>query len=47
MKALRLSVPDMQELSRRMTDAAKLRGGSYDGWAASHVTRTEGNPRID
>lgn len=47
MKSLRLSVPDMQELSRRLTDLAKSKGGSYDGWAASHVARTAGNPRLD
>jgi hypothetical protein len=46
-KALRLAVPQMQELSRRFTALAKERGGSYDGWAAAHVARTEGNPKLD
>jgi hypothetical protein len=46
-KSLRLSVPDMQDLSRRLTILAKARGGSYDGWAASHVARTASNPKLD
>jgi hypothetical protein len=27
----------MQELSRRLTDAATARGGRYDGWSAKQV----------
>jgi hypothetical protein len=33
-KALRLSVPDMRELTRRFTELATSAGGRYDGWAA-------------
>ena len=36
-KSMKLTVPDMQELSRRLTDAATQRGGRYDGWAAKQV----------
>jgi hypothetical protein len=36
-KSMQLTVPDMQELSRRLTDAATQRGGRYDGWAAKQV----------
>lgn len=42
-KALQLTVPDMQALSRRLTDAAALKGGRYDGWSAKQVPRT-GSP---
>jgi hypothetical protein len=31
---MRLIVPDMQELSRRMTELATENRGRYDGWAA-------------
>jgi hypothetical protein len=31
---MRLIVPDMQDLSQRMTDLAAEFGGRYDGWAA-------------
>jgi hypothetical protein len=31
-KAMRLSVPDMQDLSRRYVELARLHGGRYDGW---------------
>jgi hypothetical protein len=34
-KALRLSVPDMRELTRRFTELATSVGGRYDGWAAA------------
>ena len=34
---MQLTVPDMQELSRRLTDAAKEQGGRYDGWSAKQV----------
>jgi hypothetical protein len=36
-KSMQLTVPDMQDLSRRLTDAATQRGGRYDGWAAKQV----------
>ena len=36
-KSLHLTVPDMQELSRRLTDMATARGGRYDGWSAKQV----------
>jgi regulator of RNase E activity RraB len=38
-KSLKLTVPDMQELSRRLTDAAVALGGRYDGWSAKPVAR--------
>jgi hypothetical protein len=31
---MRLIVPDMQEVSRRLTALATELGGRYDGWAA-------------
>ena len=40
-KSMQLTVPDMQELSRRLTDAATERGGRYDGWSAKQVPRPE------
>jgi hypothetical protein len=40
-KSMQLTVPDMQELSRRLTDAATQRGGRYDGWAAKQVPISE------
>jgi hypothetical protein len=33
-KSMRLIVPEMQELSRRMTELATQYHGRYDGWAA-------------
>ncbi|HKT73257.1 MAG TPA: ribonuclease E inhibitor RraB [Steroidobacteraceae bacterium] len=33
-RSMRLIVPDMQELSRRMTVLAQEHRGRYDGWAA-------------
>ena len=36
-KSLHLTVPDMQELSRRLTDMAIAKGGRYDGWSAKQV----------
>jgi hypothetical protein len=39
MKSLRLSVPDMRELSRRFDALAKEHGGRYDGWTAGVVAR--------
>jgi hypothetical protein len=43
-KSMQLTVPDMQDLSRRLTDAATERGGRYDGWAAKQVPRSDPNP---
>lgn len=40
-KSMQLTVPDMQDLSRRLTDAATARGGRYDGWSAKQVPRTD------
>ena len=40
-KSMQLTVPDMQALSRRLTDAAKDQGGRYDGWSAKQVPRTD------
>ena len=34
-KALRLSVPDMRDLTRRFGELATSVGGRYDGWAAA------------
>ena len=39
-KSMQLTVPDMQALSRRLSDAAKEKSGRYDGWAAKQVPRT-------
>jgi hypothetical protein len=39
-KSLQLTVPDMQALSRRLTDAALAREGRYDGWSAKQVPRS-------
>ena len=41
-KSLQLTVPDMQDLSRRLTDAATAKGGRYDGWSAKVVARDAG-----
>ena len=40
-KSMKLTVPDMQELSRRLTEAAIARQGRYDGWSAKQVPRTD------
>jgi hypothetical protein len=40
-KSMQLTVPDMQELSRRLTEAATTRGGRYDGWSAKQVPKAE------
>jgi Regulator of ribonuclease activity B len=40
-KSMQLTVPDMQDLSRRLTDAATALGGRYDGWSAKQVPRTD------
>ena len=39
-KSMQLTVPDMQELSRKLTDSAATKGGRYDGWSAKPVART-------
>ena len=36
-KTLHLTVPDMQDLSRRLTAMAIAKGGRYDGWSAKQV----------
>ena len=36
-KSMRLSVPDMQTISRRFSTLATANGGRYDGWAADVV----------
>jgi hypothetical protein len=38
-KSMQLTVPDMQDLSRRLTDAAREKGGRYDGWSAKQVPK--------
>jgi len=43
-KSLQLTVPDMQELSRRLTEAATERKGRYDGWSAKPVARSQETP---
>jgi regulator of ribonuclease activity B len=40
-KSMQLTVPDMKELSRRLTEAAREKGGRYDGWSAKEVPRPE------
>ena len=40
-KSMQLTVPDMQDLSRRLTDEATARGGRYDGWSAKQVPRSD------
>ena len=43
-KSMQLTVPDMQALSRKLSDAANLRQGRYDGWSAKQVPREPGPP---
>ena len=43
-KSMQLTVPDMQELSRRLTEAATQRQGRYDGWSAKEVPIAPGPP---
>jgi regulator of RNase E activity RraB len=38
-KSMQLTVPDMQALSRRLTEAATQKSGRYDGWSAKQVPR--------
>jgi hypothetical protein len=42
-RSMLLTVPEMQALSRRLTDAATARAGRYDGWSAKPVAIT-GSP---
>ncbi len=46
-KSMQLTVPDMQALSRKLSDAANLRQGRYDGWSAKQVPidRDPADPR--
>jgi hypothetical protein len=39
-KLIRLSVPEMKELSQRFTQLATRNGGRYDGWTAGHVPKS-------
>ncbi len=43
-KSMQLTVPDMQALSRRLSEAANIRKGRYDGWSAKQVPREPGPP---
>jgi hypothetical protein len=36
-KSMQLTVPDMQALSQRLTEAAVALGGRYDGWSAQQA----------
>jgi len=38
-KSIRLSAPDMKDMSRRFTELATAHGGRYDGWTAGVVGR--------
>ena len=39
LKSLRISVPDMQALTREFKELAARYAGRYDGWAAAGMTR--------
>ena len=39
-KSLRVSVPEMQALTREFKELALRHAGRYDGWAAAGMTRT-------
>lgn len=43
-KSMRLSVPDMRELSAHFNRLAAEHGGRYDGWAAGHVPQESATP---
>jgi Regulator of ribonuclease activity B len=43
-RSMRLSVPDMQELSHRFGDLASVNGGRYDGWSAGVVAQRAAGP---
>lgn len=40
LKSVRVSVPDMQQLTREMSALALQHGGHYDGWATAGITRS-------
>jgi hypothetical protein len=40
LRSLRVSVPDMQALTRELSALAVQHGGRYDGWATAGVTRS-------
>ena len=40
LKSLRVSVPEMQALTREFKQLAARHAGRYDGWAAAGMTRT-------
>jgi hypothetical protein len=42
-KSMQLTVPDMQELSRRLTETATMLGGRYDGWSAQQAPAQPSN----
>jgi hypothetical protein len=42
-KSIRLSAPDMKELSRHFNQLAAAHGGRYDGWTAGVVAREDLN----
>jgi len=42
-KSMRLSVPDMQEFTRRFGELANELGGRYDGWSAGIVPQRPGS----
>jgi regulator of RNase E activity RraB len=39
LKSVRVSVPDMQALTRELSALAVHHGGRYDGWATAGITR--------
>ena len=43
-KTMRLVVPDMQDISRRLTALAAEHGGRYDGWAAGKAPGRKSEP---
>lgn len=43
-KSMRLSAPDMRELSAGFKALAAEHGGRYDGWAAGHVPQESATP---
>jgi regulator of RNase E activity RraB len=40
LKSVRVSVPDMQALTRELSALAVQHGGRYDGWATAGITRS-------
>jgi len=40
LKSVRVSVPDMQALTRELSALALNHGGRYDGWATAGITRS-------